>query len=305
MSRQRRSPIGDMQRLRHRPGEMLRSRDLRDQAAMDAELRWWHNTAVHNAFGVSVGLQSEIASDEVTVEPGLAYDVFGRELWLNERASLRLPSEAADGSSLVLLARYRQSPCECHGQESEGSCLPGGRRGRNEQLQLILAKAERPGPQAGVVLAKLVFSASVWRIEPLPYRARPFAGPYVGSGRTIPSQTIWTEREVAQLGGLVRVFWTEIDTSAAGFTQIPSYFAWINGPRLLSVPAGGDIAGLLWPLYLENSLPQGFHFAIGFVPLGKIWRLAGSAVIAALRSECYVSWLGIERLPAKARAGTR
>ena len=295
--------IGEIERLRHRSGEMLRSRDLRDQAAFDAQLRWWHNTAVHNAFGISTGLQSEVTGNEVTVHPGLAYDIFGRELWLGESVRLPLPLAAADGASLALLARYRPSPCGCHGEESEGSCLPGGRRRRNEQLQLILEETEHLEPNAGVLLARLVFvlKNNGWSAQPSPNRARPFAGPYVGSGRTIPSQTTWTEREVAQLGGLVRVFWTEIDTSAVGFREVPSYFAWINGPRLLPVSKDGKkILGLVWPLYLENSLPQSFHFAIGFVPLAWAPGLGGLAVIAALRSESYVSWLGIERLPVKA-----
>src|SRR5262249_23851380 len=46
----------DLERLRYWQGQMLRSRDFRDQAAQQAELRWWHNRALHNAYGVVAGL---------------------------------------------------------------------------------------------------------------------------------------------------------------------------------------------------------------------------------------------------------
>ena len=280
-----------MQRLRHRPGEMLRSRDFRDQAALDSQIRWWHNTAVHNAFGVSSGLESEVVGTEVVVRPGLAYDIFGRELWLQETAKLSLPDSPAPGDTLILMACYRKSLCDCHGEELEGSCLPGEAPQRIEQLQLVFA--DTGDPSRGVRLATLTFTAGHWTIDPARYRARALAGPHVGRGRTISGQTIWTEREV-------RVFWTEIDTSAAGFREVPCYFAWINGPRLLPITVGeNQITGLVWPLYVENSLAHSFQFAIGFVPLAPLRGLNSSILFAALRSENYVSWLGIEKTSVK------
>lgn len=290
--------IGEVQRPRHRPGEMLRSRDFRDQAALDAQLRWWHNTAIHDAFGVSLSFKVELAANQVVIDPGLAYDMFGRELWLQKPARLFLPEAPEDGTIVVLIARYRESASGCRGENPAGNCLPGRAPSRIEQADLALVGPEQVSPQAGVTLATLTFTSAGWTIAPASSHARPLAGPYVRSGRTIPGQTIWTERSLGFLRGIIRIFFTEIDTSAAGFTRPPCYFAWINGPRLLSLPVGDrQISALIWPLYLERSLPQRFQFSIGFVPLALAARLEPSAIFAALRSHNYVSWLGMEPSP--------
>jgi hypothetical protein len=42
----------EIERLRYWQGQKLRSRDFRDQMEMAAQLRWWHNRALHQAFGV-------------------------------------------------------------------------------------------------------------------------------------------------------------------------------------------------------------------------------------------------------------
>src|SRR5262245_45150861 len=45
------------ERFRYWQGQMLRSRDFNDQTARAAEMRWWHNRAIHRAFGVCLGLE--------------------------------------------------------------------------------------------------------------------------------------------------------------------------------------------------------------------------------------------------------
>src|SRR6516225_2672470 len=47
----------NLQRLRYWQGQMLRSRDFRDQLAIEGQLRCWHNRAMHNAFGVASGFK--------------------------------------------------------------------------------------------------------------------------------------------------------------------------------------------------------------------------------------------------------
>src|SRR5918912_56411 len=77
----------EIERLRYWQGQKLGSRDFRDQALIEAQLRWWHNRALHNAFGVSRGLQVTRVPDAdaftaLSVARGLAYDCYGRELLL-------------------------------------------------------------------------------------------------------------------------------------------------------------------------------------------------------------------------------
>ena len=43
-------------RLRHGHGERLLRHDADGQDAQDGQLRWWHNRAVHRAYGVVQGL---------------------------------------------------------------------------------------------------------------------------------------------------------------------------------------------------------------------------------------------------------
>src|SRR5690606_23425466 len=47
------------ERQRYWHGQLLRSTDLGDQLVQEAQLRWWHNRAIHNAYGVVAGLVVE------------------------------------------------------------------------------------------------------------------------------------------------------------------------------------------------------------------------------------------------------
>ena len=41
-----------LERVRYWQGQMLRSRDFNDMHAVEEQRRWWHNRALHNAYGV-------------------------------------------------------------------------------------------------------------------------------------------------------------------------------------------------------------------------------------------------------------
>ena len=45
----------EIERFQYWEGQRLRSRDFRDQIAVEAQLRWWHNRALHGVFGVRYG----------------------------------------------------------------------------------------------------------------------------------------------------------------------------------------------------------------------------------------------------------
>src|SRR4051794_40697371 len=100
------TPPTEIDRLRHGQGKMLHARDFRDQVANDAQMRWWHNRAVHDSYGVAGGLETALDGDAVTVQSGLAYDAFGRELVLRFARAVPLPTAAA---GMTLVMRYRDS----------------------------------------------------------------------------------------------------------------------------------------------------------------------------------------------------
>jgi len=98
--------------------------------------------------------------------------------------------------------------------------------------------------------------------DPNYFRAltQPIARPHLASGATIPGNTAWQPWDFMGQG-LIGVQ-TFIDTSAAGFTSVPCYFAWLEGsvwnPQTMQlVPAifpsitGESVTGFTFCLWLE------------------------------------------------------
>src|SRR5262249_29205892 len=89
----------------------------------------------------------------------------------------------------------------------------------------------------------------------------------------------------------------EIDATAAGFTQTPCYFAWLEG---LAAAVIGRLATL--PLeHLEVESPRGFRFCL-VLPLAMISSPRDLAAVApengllnlARARHLAVCWLGVE-----------
>ena len=96
-------------RLRYRRRQLLAGDDLRREVEDQTELQWWHNRSVHDGFGVVQGMAVRLLAtgDAVVagVEPGLAYDAYGRPLVLDRPLAIGLPVRGSGG---VLLLRPRQ-----------------------------------------------------------------------------------------------------------------------------------------------------------------------------------------------------
>jgi hypothetical protein len=227
-----RRPV-DIQRLRHVPRELLRSRDLRDQAAFSKQLRWWHNRALHDAFGVASGLSVALAADDSSalVQPGIAYDRVGRELFVFAPRSVPLPAQQ---QPMTLVARYREGR---HGTEAELVWQPPGQAG-----------GDPCGPGEGVPLVQLTYVGGAPTLTAVSLHPRPLARPRIGNGSTPADSTPWQLWLYPVVRGRVFVLGLQItvDTSAAGFTDVPCYFAWLQWPGVADSP----LPGLLYLLYL-------------------------------------------------------
>src|SRR5256885_15198605 len=81
----------EIERLEYWEGQLLRSGDFAAAQNADNQRRWWHNRALHNAYGVSLGLNVTQEGDRLLVECGIAYDCEGRELIVPGAARVRLP----------------------------------------------------------------------------------------------------------------------------------------------------------------------------------------------------------------------
>src|SRR5215213_264257 len=98
----------EMQRLRFWQGQRLLSRDFRDQTTYEAQLRSWHNRALHNAFGVSYGYAVTLNNGRIQIDCGVAYDCFGRELILQSPREISLPpAPGEDFQSMTLVASFK------------------------------------------------------------------------------------------------------------------------------------------------------------------------------------------------------
>lgn len=282
----------EIQRLRYRDGQGLLSRDFRDQARFEEQLRWWHHRAAHGAFGVRHGLRVTISATEASVERGLAYDCLGRELILPAPRPLPLPPAPGDGDDRILVIRFREGDAGPSPGELAGVCF-GGPVARGADLAWI--EARRLRATDGVPLARVGFDGDA------PFlagdfqapAARPFARPRLGSGSTAAGGTAWETWDVGRLFAGLQV---RIETRAAGFTGPPCCFAWLQGD--LRIPTGGK--GLqetlvpLFPHVAEVTLTE-FRFRILAPSTGtQSSVLVPRALLGQARQRLSVCWLGIQ-----------
>lgn len=285
-----RRPV-DILRLRDVPRELVRSRDFRDRAAASDQLRWWHNRALHDAFGVASGMSVALAADAgpAVVQPGIAYDRRGRELLLFTPRSVPLPARL---DPMTLMARYPEG---------------GGTEAVLAWQPAVQAGGAPCGPGDGVPLATLTFDRlrQGHTLTAVNARSRPLARPHIGDGSTPGDATPWqvwdpmTSSEGSAPLGLQVV----VDTSTAGFTQVPCYFAWLQWPRV----AASQLPYLLYLAvgfqYVEDEAMDHFTFRV-LLPLNEFARQGGARFAARANRDNRLAvarslglslcWLGIQ-----------
>lgn len=310
-----RNPGGpDLERFVFWRGQHLESRDLNDLGAGEGERLFWHNRAVHDAYGIVVGLAVDVSTPpEVTVEAGLAYDAYGRELALYAPVTLQRPAEAdsvpdptREWWSLLLRRRDASAQQGC-GRGSETGGPPGS--------ELVWRRARQVGLKDGVVIARGLWISGTpdWAFVPdpdfHPLRARPLARPRIGSGATPQGGTAWQPWSLppdpanasTDIRAAARGIEVSVDTSAAGFTRVPCYFAWLQGGiwpipwRLIrtlpieriTFTARDRFTFSLWDTAAStNANPQ---------DIGQVPPLTAQATLLNFaRGQLHVCWLGIQ-----------
>lgn len=277
-----------IERLRYWQGQTLRSRDLNDQLAYDASLRWWHNRAIHDTWGVVFGLRPGLDGQEVIVSPGLAYDCFGRELILAPSRGIALP-RSGEGQVWLLVLRAE-------------AAAPAPR----PPVALVWTKPDPVlDPRLGVPLARGRFVEGAFRLEESERRPaiRPVSRPRLGSGATVRGRTDWRAwtlpRGRFSIGGID----VRIDTTAAGFELTPCYFASLQGDVFARL--GGRYVLVSFARVVQAT-PTSFVYSLwlplaasrGNLALGRSLAVAAAAqptgVVELARRELSVCWLGIE-----------
>jgi hypothetical protein len=289
----------ELQRLRYTPDQDLLSRDFRDQSRFDEQLRWWHNRAMHGAFGVRYGLSvralTSTAEPQVEVEAGVAYDSFGREVILLAPRSLQVPAGPNETQPRVLVIRYRGH----EGHRSSGGMGSGCCSGLAPQNgDLVWLQSQLLRPTDGVPLARVLYDDG----EPLlderfhTPAARPLARPRLGGGSTVAGNTKWEIWDLGLRRSFLVALQVSLDTRAAGFTEIPCYFAWLQG----GLETRFDLEGppLLLPLYTHVAAATltGFRFRVLTFALsrGVSSAAAQNLLLSMARRQLTVCWLGIQ-----------
>jgi hypothetical protein len=313
-----------LERVQYWQGQMLKSRDFRDIQAVAAQRRWWHNRALHNAYGIYKGFVISLPSNSSAVEvgPGVAYDCFGRELILQIKQTIPLPAlPSEDDSVQVLLARYPAPRGSC-ADESSGVCWGQHQRSRLETIEFIWKPEQLVTVTDGVLVGSVVHKKNIFRLVPDVVRPaiQPLASALVVSGSTVPGNTawnLWTAGDINATANLPNIIGvqTTIDTSAAGFTDIPVYFAQIEGPlwspqtqqlapTLLASIVDEAVDSFTFQIWLpapqfqaEAVLAQGSSSASAAAPAPTTQLVdAGTFALFAQQQGLYVSWVGCQCL---------
>lgn len=278
----------EIERLRYWQGQTLRSRDLNDQLGHDASLRWWHNRAIHDAYGLVTGALARLVGGEVEVTPGLAYDCFGRELVLAEARRLALPPAKPAGQEWCLVLRA----------VSAAAARPA--------VELVWVEQELvPDPRIGVRLALGRFTREGFELDAtLRQRAtQAVARPRLGSGATVHGRTDWRPWGLARQRLPFAGIEVRIDTAAAGFDRVPCYFAALRGDLFARLERGFFFTTFQ---RIVQATPTSFVFSL-WLPLtarttafaARVTFSAATAqqpvgIVELARRELSVCWLGIE-----------
>ena len=297
-------------RVTFRDGQLLTARDLRDARRRQARLRRLHLRYLHGTWGIALGFQVRRSTDGRAVEvgPGYAIDPIGRDILLAD--GLRVPIPAAAGAA-VLTARYREDEPHDERADLEALCHGGGFDPRHERPAFAWRSARDVRFGVELPLGRVVVANGVIQGSPdLRVRryARALVRPHIGAGSTEPGRTAWRPWTAQHV-----VFGLEVtvDTTEAGFTRTPCYFAQLRGdvtasPRLV-VP---ELSPVMHPAHRSATVgapPSSSAVSLGFVatggpngftyrvPLGRLLPLGMPlSRDQALRRGWSVEWLGIE-----------
>jgi hypothetical protein len=315
-----------LQRVRYGHGQILPSVDFRDQLADTAHHRWWHNRALHDAFGVYQGLtasaiMSSGALTGVTVAAGVGVDCFGRELIVDSPQTATLPATVPKRSvTMVLLVRYQEGR-DCRPEAMAEICWAAAQPQGASTVSFVWMPLDRVRVRDGVPLAQVVYDQTglpTLKAGFVPPGARPIARPAIATGATLPAKTAWApwtidvpQSPTAFVQRTAFGVQARIDTSAAGFTQRPCYFAWLAGP-LFNLNTVTLLPNMFSSLADESA--NGFTFRMWFPPAPPASPVIEIAIVAdevglqlirtpdeffpfARQQKLYVQWLACQMPP--------
>jgi len=308
----------ELGRVAYWEGQMLHAEDFLDIQRIEDQKRWWHNRAMHNAYGVYQGFQAMKVFDTlnqpaIQVTPGIAYDCFGRELVLECLATISIPQKPQpQGDMRTLLVRYKKPASRKQTDPVAAVCRFCDGRISGGNIEFVWLDGPRSSPDEGVPLGAIIFSGRFIPLLTAP-RRRPLSRAHLATGSTVPGGTSWQHWEFtfASQAFAVEAFvpraaqafeigvQTTIDTSSAGFTEVPQYFAWLEGS--IWDPQTTQLVPAVLPS-LANEALDSFTFRLALYPFPPPGGPQTPVLIQnpddfadfALRQRLYVSWVGCQ-----------
>jgi hypothetical protein len=278
----------DLYRQQYRQGQMLRSRDLADQVEDEEQLRWWHNRAVHHAYGIAYGFEAKKTSGgtAIIVSAGLAYDSFGRPLQLTSSVTKRVPL-SLQGEHVLFVSK---APNDEHigGRHSEGAWCETPIENGAPTVEWKPTREFSVRDGVSIATVDLQPKGAIKKLTRVnEYRTRPDRNPYLINGQTILGQTAWEVwKESLSRNFIIWGVQVTIDTRAAGFTGEPMYVA-------QTAPFVGPFTS-----YVTSLSEVGFTFRIAIEhnasELVFLESAAGLEWLSRLRQFVAVKWIGFE-----------
>jgi hypothetical protein len=293
---------------------------------------------VHNAFGIAEGLDCAFTpapsmSPRISVSPGVAYDSFGRELILERTQIIALPQGISPNfiGAVSLLMRYQPPSDSIDAGTSSELCWCGPGSVAAGTAEFLWRQGDRFDPSAGVPVCAVNFTLGrvLPRFDPnlTISSTKPVARPLLGNGETIPGNTAWEPWSVGfsldENGNPIPNYLgvqTWIDTTAAGFTRVPCYFASLQGPlwspqakrlvpALFPSIANESVAGFTFRLWLQVIEPPGVNFEeltvrSAIEPAFRYVTWPNDFSLYAQQEELYVSWIGCQMAASVAPCAT-
>jgi hypothetical protein len=308
-----------VERLQFFNGQQLFASDLQSIEEFDRSMRWLHNSSLHQlGIGNGFAVSGRRADREVTVQPGYAIAIGGREIILLESAKEQVPpvSGEPDGRPAYfdLTVSYPSDDDLEETETRQGVCLPRGAVRLQEKPVFCWVRLSRDANgnvkavdpvqaaqiQAGalIVLARAEvlncqLNADISIVQRR--QARPPQQPVIRCATVGVTWKPWADNDDIAIG-----LTTTVPTSAAGFRSTPCYSARISisGTRPLKVELEGGVtlALLDGPAYIQAPTPASFDC---YVPVLNLkGRLLDVATLQRAIDKCgsswAVTWLAVE-----------
>jgi hypothetical protein len=305
-----------IERVRFFDNERLIASDLQAIDDFARQMRWLHNRSLHQP-GVASGyaVAGEKGDRQVTIQPGYALDVLGREIVLTQAWTQPVPPESGDGqggpATFDLTVSYPAVLPESESRTADcASAVPGSVRLQESPVFCWVAAFKkdplRDEIESGkrIVLARVeVLNCQLNHKISLAQRrdARPGVHPFVYAAIAGPDWVV-TDRAlgieiappavVPPVAGAIRTI--PIDTSAAGFRTTPCYFA--NLADDPTIELNGRTVRL--DVFVSIAYPTTTGFEVSLLIPTLLLFAAGlplDAVRAALATPAWkLEWMGVE-----------